>query len=387
MRKRSLTQLFCEQIRPPKSGYVEYPDTVLTGFRLVVSHTGRKSWVMRTWVAGKVRKLTIGSMDKIPSVADARRRALEAKAEVGRAVELAAVPTFAAVAERFVTEHAERNCRASTVAEYRRILAREVLPHWGERPIAGIGKPDVVSLLDRKATRSPKQSDEIRKHLRAIFNWSLGKDLIAVDPCSGIRRAAEHKARDRTLTEAEIRLLWAECDKLGYPFGQLTQLLLVSAQRRGEVAGASRDEIDLEKRIWTIPASRSKNGKAHAVHLSDLALRIIETLPQNGLLFTTNARSPVSGFSKIKLRLDAALNLAPWTLHDLRRTATTGMAKLGTLPHVADRVLNHQAGTISGVAAIYNRFQYLDERREALDLWGQHLERLVDNVVEIPRRA
>jgi integrase len=330
-------------------------------------------------------------MEEIPSVADARRRALEAKAEVGHATKLASVPTFAAVAERFVAEHAERNCRASTVAEYRRMLDREITPHWGDRLITGIVKADVVALLDRKAEQSPKQSDEIRKHLRTLFRWALDKDLIAVDPAAGIRLAADHPARDRTLSEGEIRLLWAECEKLGYPFGPLIQLLLLTAQRRDEIAGASRGEIDLENRVWTIPGARTKNGKAHSVHLSDLSIRILEKLPQNGLLFTTNGRTPVSGFSKVKLRLDKALNFDPgWTFHDLRRSTASAMARkpLSVLPHVVDRLLNHTgAGTLSVVARIYNRTDYAEEQAEALKAWGAHVERLIDNIVELPRRA
>jgi integrase len=399
MRRQRLTQLFVEQIKAPKAGRVEYPDASLTGFRLVVSHTGAKSWIMRgRFVKGaKPGKLTIGTTVEIPSIADARRLALAAKDKAGRG-KVATMETFAAVAERFVTEHAEQKCRASTVTEYRRMLDREVNPHWGSRPAKSITKDDVMELLDRKATRLPKQSDEIRKHLRTLFRWGLAKNLITSDPTVGILLAAEHKDRERTLSEGEIRLLWSECERLGYPFGPLIQMLLATAQRRDEVAGATWEEFDTDRAIWTIPGRRTrngkeypgtKNGKEHRVHLSSPVLAILKKLPSSGLLFTTNGRTPVSGFSKVKLRLDRELKIAPWVLHDLRRSAATLMARkpLSVLPHLVDRILNYTgAGSMSVVARIYNREEYADEQAAALEAWGEHLRKLVDNVVDHPAR-
>jgi integrase len=269
------------------------------------------------------------------------------------------------------------------------MLDREIGPHWSTKPITGIAKADVIELLDRKAARSPKQSDEIRKHLRTLFRWCLDKDLITVDPTAGIRPAADHPARERALSEAEIRLLWVECEKLGYPFGPMIQLLLLTAQRRDEVAGATREEFDLDSKTWVIPGRRTKNDREHRVFLSPLAIAIIEKLPASGLLFTTTGSTPVSGFSKIKLRLDRDLKIAPWTLHDLRRSAATLMARkpLSVLPHVVDRVLNHTgAGTLSVVARVYNRESYAEEQAAALKAWGEHLAALVDNVVDLPSR-
>ena len=149
-------------------------------------------------------------------------------------------------------------------------------------------------------------------------------------------------------------------------------------------------ELDLDGRTWTIPGARAKNGKPHVVALNGLAIDVLDQVPRivdQDLLFSGNGRTAVSGFSSAKTRLDAMMGAAGWVLHDLRRTATTGLARLGIAPHVADRVLNHQAGTIRGVAATYNRFEYLDERKAALDAWGRFVESLVrpapSNVVEL----
>jgi integrase len=180
----------------------------------------------------------------------------------------------------------------------------------------------------------------------------------------------------------------------------------LTAQRRDEVAGIEWSEIDVERRLWIIPRERAKNDRAHEVHLSALAIEIIEGLPRIGdrFLFTTSGDRPASGFSKSKARLDRHMldllraeltkagkdpdqaKIDDWILHDLRRTAATGMARLNIPPHVVDKILNHVSGTIRGVAAVYNRHAYLDERRAALEAWSRHVESLVrpspSNVVE-----
>jgi integrase len=160
-----------------------------------------------------------------------------------------------------------------------------------------------------------------------------------------------------------------------------------------------RSEIDLAKRTWTLPRQRAKGDREHEVQLSQVAMDILRSLPriagigngQDGFLFTTTSRTPVSGFGNAKRRLDALMaeercrslrlsensKIPDWRLHDLRRTAATGMARLGFPPHVVDKVLNHVSGTIRGVAAVYNRFEYLDERRAALEAWGRHVEKIV----------
>ena len=200
--------------------------------------------------------------------------------------------------------------------------------------------------------------------------------------------------------DAEIRAFWKGCDELGWPFGPLFRLLLLTAQRRDEVATMEWAEIDLEKRLWSLPREKAKNDQGHDVHLSAQAVDILTALPRigvkDGLIFTTNGRTAVSGFSRAKERLDALMataaghDIEPWILHDLRRTATTGMARLKFAPHVVDRVLNHTSGTIRGVASIYNRFDYLDERRAALEAWGRAVEAMVTgaeagNVVELAK--
>jgi integrase len=156
-------------------------------------------------------------------------------------------------------------------------------------------------------------------------------------------------------------------------------MLVLTDQRRSEVAEMKWSEIDLHKHVWTIPAERSKNGQCHEVPLSTAARDLLKSLPRfiaSDYVFTTTGRSPVSGFGRVKHRLDQASGICDWRVHDLRRTVASGMARLGVAPHVVEKVLNHRSGIISGVAAVYNRYAYEKEKRDAMDSWAVYLDSL-----------
>jgi integrase len=364
-------------------------------------------------VRGREVMETIGTMYIMPSVAQARdaARASMLKARQGinpveerRATEAAAAKaaevqrfTFAKLVERYMREHAERHTRPSTARETRRTLNRAVNV-WADRPANSIVKSDVLELIkDIASKRLRKQtgvvggaaieSNSVLGSLKTMFKWAVREDILTTDPTEGVAKRGKEIPRDRVLDADEIRLFWEGASELGWPFEPLFKLLLITAQRRDEVGSITWDEIDIDKSRWTIPAARSKNGKAHIVHLTPLALSIIESLPRltGSLIFSTTGSTSVSGHSTAKSRVDEymrnALNgreLANWTLHDLRRTATTIMAEeLKIAPHVVDKILNHTAGTISGVARVYNRAEYLDERKAALEAWSGWLEALV----------
>jgi integrase len=410
MARRSLSQLAVDRLRPPATGRFEYWDTHLSGFGLRISASGAKSWMVMYRLRGerRQRRQTLGSLAEIPSVAEARAKALKSleAARLGVDLRQAAqnqamkegVPESGALAEiaaRFMREHVDQHCRASTAAEYRRMFEREIIPHWGAFVAARIAKRDVNALLDAKAAAYPLQANELRKHLRTFFRWAKDEELVLLDPTEGTRLRAKPIARDRVLSDAEIAWFWKACDELGWPFGRIAQLLLLTAQRRDEVGGMRWPEIEpLDRRLWVIPAHRTKNGKAHEVCLAEPAARILEGLPRLGeIVFSSTGTTAPSGYSRAKSRLDrlmagyaAGVKIADWTLHDLRRTATSGMAGLGVAPHIVDKILNHTAGTIRGVAAVYNRHQYSQERTAALELWGAYITNLVEPTV-VPMRG
>jgi integrase len=165
---------------------------------------------------------------------------------------------------------------------------------------------------------------------------------------------------------------------MGGPYGGIVELLALTGQRREEVAGLHWDELDLAQRTWTIPRVRTKNSKAHIVHLSKQALAVLKKADRRGpLVLSPLGTKTFQNFTHAKRDLDQLSGITGWRLHDLRRTCVSGMARLGIAPHVADKILNHQTGTISGVAAVYQRHEFLSERRQALDLWGAHVANIV----------
>ena len=203
--------------------------------------------------------------------------------------------------------------------------------------------------------------------------------MLEVNPVSGLSRPWKEQTRERVLKDAEIQCILAACRNEAYPFRYYVPFLLATAQRRAETAAARWDDIDLDAGEWVIPAENAKNGKAHVVPLSDFAIGILENIPRfanSPYIFTTTRQSPISGFTKALKRISEASDTTSWRYHDLRRTAASGLARARVKPHVIEKVLNHVSGTISGVAAVYNRYDYAAEKREALETWGQVLEAL-----------
>jgi len=413
------TQESIDSLRPPKAGREYYWDQNTAGFGLRITATGKRVWVAKYRVNGKQVMETVATAEQVPTLKEAKARAqksiLKARdgvspvAEIRQAREQADKNqlTFAIVADRYLREYVERNCRPSTIRETRRIIERDILPGWGERPIAGITSDDIEKLLKGKASSRDRprtgyqdgagvQANRTLARLKTLFGWCVRQKLIAGDPTAGIERPVRETSRDRILEDQEIVAFWHACEKLEYPFGKLMQLLLLTGQRKSEVTGMRWNEINLDKRQWTIPKERSKNAKAHVVHLSDLALQIIGSLPNFGdLLFSTTGTTPVSGFSKAKIKVDQHMtqelgDLQPWTIHDLRRTLASGLAQSGFQPQVVDRILNHVSGTIRGVAAVYNRYSYLNERQQALHAWAGYVAKLLrptDNVESFADRV
>jgi integrase len=421
MPTKKLTDLFVERVKPPERGRVEYFDASFPGLALRVTDNGGKSWCAFYRFNGRLRRLTIGSYPTIKP-AQARKEAQAALEQVREGIDPAhekrarrelRTPgdTFGALVQDYLERHVRQNNRESTLRKAKQDLEHDALPAWRNRPIASIGRADVIDLIERIVARGSRvQANRSLARLRALFNWAIEKDRLAASPAARIKLPTQEQERDRVLIDDELRWFWLACDEVGWPFGPLAKLLLLTAQRRDEVATMAWSEVDLEKRVWIIPREKAKNDRAHEVQLSAAALAVLKSLPRIGedLAFTTTGETPVSGFSRSKRRLDDAMirarrrslklpeddkeylralktpaekplptEIPSWTLHDLRRTAATGMARLNFPPHVVDKVLNHASGTIKGVAAVYNRFAYLEERRAALEAWGRYVEGLV----------
>jgi integrase len=398
-----LTQLAAEKLTAPATERLVYWDRGLPGFGLRITSKGAKSWVAMYRVAGKAVMETLAPMARVPKVDDARAlaRVSMTKAAQGTnpVAEKRAAHSVASAVARFLAEHCDRNLRAATAKEWRRILEHDVAERWGDRPVAEITKGDVLELIADKAAQRLRprkgegagagvQANRTLARLRTCCRWAVANDLISTDPTDGVRMPVKETPRDRVLSDDELVRYWTGSEQLGTPYEPIFKLMAVTAQREGEVAGMAWPEIDIDGRTWTIPAARTKNGREHLVHLNGLAVEVLEQVPRRGdRLFTGPNGASAPDFSRPKAKLAALMGVGDWVLHDLRRTATTGMAKLGIAPHVVDRVLNHVAGTIRGVAATYNRFEYLPERKAALETWGRYIEQLIGsapaNVVQM----
>ena len=401
MPTKKLTDLFVERVKPPAQGRAEYFDATFGSLALRVTETGHKSWSLYYRMGGRQRRFTIGAYPAIKP-AQARREASAALERVRQGTDPAeekrqrrAAPeadAFSAVLRDYL-DRVGRNLEPRTLKEVQRVLEREFLPPWRSRPIGSITRGDIHRVVDGIFARGAYvQANRALAYLRTLFAWTVERGRLPASPVTGMKPPAREQARDRVLTDDELRWLWRACEAVGWPFGPLVKLLLLTAQRRDEVAGIKRAEIHLEKGIWAIPREKAKNNRAHEVHLSPAAVDVLDSVPRIGarFVFTSTGSAPVSGFSRAKRRLEAAMlavkcdelgakcdPIPHWTLHDLRRTAATGMARLNFPPHVVDKVLNHVSGTIRGVAAVYNRFEYLEERRAALEAWGRYVAGLV----------
>jgi len=401
----SLTAAAIARMKPPRAGQVEYYDKRLPSFGVRLSYQGTKSWFVMTRLEGKLIRVTLGKYPAL-SLADAREEArrvvnLAAAGKDPRQIRAEAKQkrreerrnTFDACADEFLERHVERHLRASTHREYRRILKGDDTRIWRDRPIAEISKRDVLDIIEGIEGRgSPGASKRALVYLRKFFNWCAERDIITTPPTERLRSPHPEVKRDRVLTDVELHYLLRALDHEKSLFGPLIRLLLLTGQRRGEVAGMLWSELqdfDGDHPLWEIPGHRTKNKHAHLVPLSPTACSLASALPRVGdLVFTTTGDTPMSGFGKVKARIDDRIDIlrnidsvqpmAPWTLHDLRRTMVTAMnEKLGISPHVVEAVVNHTSGLAkAGVAGIYNRALYLDDRRQALNSWDDWISRL-----------
>jgi len=377
----------------------EVPDGLLRGLYLVLQPSGARSWAVRYRNAvGTPRKHTLGTYPAI-DLRSARELAQQALIEVAKGSDPASdrkaartgakVPTDRDLVEKVAEQFIERYAKANTKSwpEAKRILDREVVAVWRGRHLAAIGRADVHELLDGVVDRgSPVMANRVLAALRKLCAWSVDRGIIAASPCSGIKAPTAERSRDRVLSDDELRGVWTACDGIGWPFRDLVKLLLFTGQRRDEIGKMRWSELDLDGKTWTLPRERAKNGVAHVVPLSAPVLAIITALPRIGasdIVFSVTGKTAVSGFSGAKERIDLLLakslgQPAPaWVFHDLRRTAATGMARLGVALPTIEKVLNHTSGSFGGIVGTYQKHSYSDEKRRALDAWGAFVERLV----------
>lgn len=410
-------------------------DDELRGFGVKVTPGGAKTYVFAYRLGGREatkKRYTIGRHGSPWTPASARSKAekiavivkdgldpmLLEKERRDEAVNL----EFGDYAERFIMSYSTSpkkktgGPRAPRWTAYAAsILRSRAVPAFRGKTVKEITKRNVASLLDDIA-HSPALCRNASAVLRQLFAWAVERGDLTMSPLIGSKLPTSVSSRDRVLSDAELALVWKAAEEIEYPFGPLFRLLIATGQRREEVSGIDWRELDQDSATWTLPATRAKNGKAHIVPLNALAVAVLGAIapvgamdassewPSRGFVFTTTGKTAVSGHSGAKARLDAKIGaqhteatvsepVEAWRVHDIRRTVATGLQRLGVRFEVTEAVLNHVSGSKSGVAGIYQRHDWKDEKRAALDAWAVHLVDLLTgadrrNVTKLrPQRA
>lgn len=389
MPRLKLTKSAIDGLSTPVTDTV-YWDSGCPGFGVKITPKGRKVFIVlyRAGGAGsRLRKYTIGPYGRV-TLHQARAAALkifaartdgrDPAAEKQQARRRLVVDRVEDLVELFITEHVSKTRSAREIS---RLLRREVIPSWGTRSVHEIGKRQIIELVTEVAARgTPSAANKLLKMVKAFFGWCVGRAVLDISPANGLAAPARERARDRVLEDNELARILRAARQVDGPYGGIVELLALTGQRREEVAQLTWDEVDLASRTWALPGSRTKNGRPHIVHLSHEAIAVLMRTPKLGkFVFSLTGTKAFQGFSAAKRELDKLSEVTGWRLHDLRRTCVSGMARLGVAPHVADKILNHQSGTISGVAAVYQRHEFLAERKDALERWSAHLARLLES--------
>lgn len=400
MAKVRMTDLSVKKLKCPEGRIqAEFWDLSLPGFGLRVTDKGTKTFVVMTRVldSGKWKQSRI-SLGRYPvlSLGEARQHARKAQEMASggedpranrlahkRRIEEESRKNFGQLREKFLKLHCKVKLKPKTYYGYEKTLFGKELVAWEKRPLSQIKRRDIIELLDQiVADGHPIKANRYFDILRSMFNWAASRDLIEDVPTDRVVKPAQESKRDRALSLEEVKLFWEACASLE-DFEPLFKILLLTGQRRSEVAEMRWSELhDLNSPspMWVLPKERTKMSRAHKVPLSSTAADILRAIipVSEEFVFSTTGTTPVSGFTRAKRRLDKRiaelieknclnhLFVEPWRIHDLRRTAATHMAEMGFSRDVVELVLNHQSGTRSGVAGIYNRSELLDQRRKAL---------------------
>ncbi len=391
-----LNDLMIRQWPVPERGRVQVPEGTIGGLGLRVSHTGQKTFYLTYMQKGRSQRVTLGTYPDLKLAAARLKasrmiealnaggdpRSLEDPAQTGPARPEPKGPRFEEAVEDFVSLYCKVHNKASTATETERQLRARFLPLWRGRTLLSLTADDVLWVLDDLVrTGRPSAAVHAYSTIRTFFGWCESRRLIPESPCYKLKPPAKKGKRSRVLTDEELARVWHAATSLGYPYGPMVHLLILTLQRRGEICGMLARELSADGRFLMLPAERTKNGEAHTVPLLPRARALLTTLPRFDSPFLFPARGkldrPFNGYSPAKRALDEACPIAPWTLHDLRRTGATGLGNLGVAPHVIERILNHSSESFDGVSGLYNRAKYLPQMREALALWAAHVKRVV----------
>jgi integrase len=411
MKPEPLTPVRIRHIKPPQTGRLDIGDGATPGLCLRVSAHDSWKWTLRMrGPDGGLRRFVLGEFTDVHGLAWARREAEKLRQQVrhqGRdphheRKERAAAAKAEAERDRLtlgvlvddwsrlhLTKRSDRYA-----SEAVRALRAAFAKQWG-RPAGALDRATARLALDalERPEKAPKRrrgivgngraiADRTCAYGRACFAWAMKREMVAANPFLALPKREAGEARERVLNDAELVAIWrAVAFTDAKVFGSIVRLLILTGQRREEVAGIAWPEISADQRTWTIPASRTKNGKPHLVPLSAAARDVLPEEPdaehECDLVFPGQRGTPFNGWSKSKAQLDKDSGVTGWRIHDLRRTLATGLQRLGVRLEVTEAVLNHVSGSRAGIVGIYQRHEWASEKRTALDAWAEHVMALV----------
>ncbi|MFC3711204.1 tyrosine-type recombinase/integrase [Sphingoaurantiacus capsulatus] len=402
-------------------------DDRLKGFGVMATAGGAKSYIVQYRIGGRggqTRRVTIGGHGSPWTAERARERAHDiledvrkgidpfeaqrVRVEQERAAKRNAADAkvanerlnFASYADSYLSKYARVRQKPNVARETQGIIERDLKPFFKDKLISQITPADALALIDKVQERSNSAALKVYRTMSTLFGWAASRHDISDSPIRNLKPPHVQPSRDRVLSDDELRAIWDASEDHPYPYGSLVRLLALTGQRLREVANMTWDEVDLNAGTWTVPGARTKNGATNIVPLSDGAMVVLRSISRAhsekareqkraDFVFTTTGKSAFSGFSKLKKRFDAsvhaklveaakkaggdpdAVKLKPWRLHDLRRTMATGLQRLGVRLEVTEAVLNHVSGSRSGIIGIYQRHNYLPEKRNALEKWSR----------------
>ena len=425
------TQRTIEKLPTPPATYGprDYADPLFDGLYLTVSPArgtkkeGAKAWTIKYRLGGKRHRYTLARWPAV-GIADARKLAKAALLKVAqgtdphaeRAAERAgaAADNFTDLVVDYITryarprnrswieqarqlglrlnQHDRKNLDAGQDVPQLRwfIVEHSVAERWRKISVHQLSTLDITRALDDAFDRQgPIAANRLLSGLKGFLNWLVGRGQLKVSPAAGMKDPSPEVERERVLDDTELAAVWRAALAEPAPYGPYVKFLALLGQRRGETAAMRRSWIQrgtvdgFTGTLLRVPPEVAKNGKAHLVPLPRLALDILDDMPpSDGELVFETKRGPLSGYTDLKKRIDtrvseSGLIVDPYTLHDFRRTAASGMARIGVPPHIIEAILNHKSGQIRGIAKVYNRHKYLPEAAEALEAWSAHISKLV----------
>jgi integrase len=418
----AITKSLVSSAKPESKDRFIWDDEV-HGFGLKVTPAGGKSYVFSYSFGKQKARMKIGDHGAwTPQAArdEAKRlrrlvdQGIDPRNEKRQRNEDRVNLEISAYIERFIDQYLSRNWSGAGYRDAAALLRKRVVPRWKGRHLKEIGRSDVAHFIN-----AIEGAGSRRMHfalIRKMFKWAVSNGDIAESPIRDMDPPPTLPSRDRVLTDEELALVWNAAAQLGEPFGSFIRMLAITGQRRDEVAKMQWQELSRSQRMWTVPGERVKNAATNDVPLSNAAIAILDALagfgskadearrwPRTGFVFTTTGKSAISGFSKMKNRLDAEMlaiakkvaeergddpeqvQLTPWRLHDLRRTLATGLRLLGVSLDATEAVLNHRSGSRSGIVQVYQRHEYKDEKRDALQRWSEHVLKVAPHAAaELP---